>query len=204
MEVLKLDSDAEKKIRRAAQVIKSGGLVVYPTDTLYGLGCNALSAGAVKKVFKAKQRRAGKPLPIAVDSVRMMKKYVVVDSRAEVVARKFLPGALTIVLKKKNLPDILTGGSGTVGVRIPNSETALKLIKLAGVPITATSANVSEETPPVSVEEVRGLKGVDLVLDAGKLEARVPSTVLDLTGKPKILRKGKIKKDEIESVIGKF
>lgn len=204
MEVLKLDSDIEKKIKRAAQIIKSGGVVVYPTDTLYGMGCNALSVRAVKKVFKAKQRRADKPLPIAVDSVRMMKKYAVVDSKAEALARKFLPGALTIVLKKKKLPNILTAGSDTVGVRIPANEVALKLIKRAGVPITATSANVSEEIPPVSADEVLDFKGIDLILDAGKLGARAPSTVLDLTGRPKILRKGKIKKDEIERVIGEF
>lgn len=199
MQVLSFD---KASLKIAAKAIGKGSLVVYPTDTLYALGCDALNEKAVRRVFEVKRRSRSKPLPIAASSIAMMKKYAVVSKRAEKLARKFLPGALTLVLKKKSLPDALTVGRGDVAIRIPDSEIALKLIRLAGVPLVATSANITEQTPPISVEEVlEQIKEVDIIIDAGKLGARVPSTILDLTDEPKILREGKIKREALEAAL---
>lgn len=205
MEIIKLDKNVEKKVKFAAEIIRSGGLVVYPTDTLYGLACDALNKEAIARVFEVKKRPISTPLPIAVNDLKMLKKYAFVDERAEKIAKRFLPGALTIILKKKALPDILTSGLDSIGIRIPDNEIALKLIGYSGVPITTTSANISGKKPPISVEEViEQIKDIDVILDYGELESRLPSTILDLTGKPKILREGKIEKEEIEKAIGKL
>jgi len=197
------EPDGEEGIKKALEVLKKGGLVIYPTDTLYGLGCNALDESAVERVFMAKKRLASNPLPIAVNGIEMMKQYAELLDTAEKLVKAFLPGALTVVLKKKNLPDVLTGGLPEVGIRIPKSDIALRLVELLGVPITATSANVSGNASPVSAEEAAlQIREADIVLDGGRLEKRVPSTVIDLTEKPKILREGAIKRRDLEEVIG--
>ena len=196
-------SGPDEGVKEALKALKRGGLVIYPTDTLYGLGCNALDKSAVERLSKAKRRPASNPLPIAVNGIEMMKQYAEISDTAERLVRAFLPGALTVVLKKKNLPDILTAGLPEVGIRIPKSDIALRLVELLGVPITATSANISGNAPPVSAEEAASqIREADIVLDGGRLGKGVPSTVIDLTGKPKILREGAIKKEELERVIG--
>lgn len=193
----------EDLIKKASKVLKEGGLVIYPTDTLYGLGGNALDKSVVKKVFMAKEREATSPLPIAVNSIEMMKEYSELSKKAEMLARAFLPGALTLVLKKKNLPDTLTGGLPKVGIRIPRSDIALGLVDRLGMPITATSANISGNAPPVSAEEAAlQIKSAGIVLNGGKMQNRVPSTVIDLAGKPKILREGAVRRIELKKVIG--
>lgn len=193
---LKLNHNNEEKLRRAADILEAGGLVVYPTDTLYGLGCDALNEEAIKKVFQVKQRPLSEPLPIAVCSLEMMEEYTVLDKRSREVAARFLPGALTIVLQKKNLPAILTGGAGSVAVRMPDNKFAIRLVELLGRPVTTTSANIHNRKPPVSSGEVE--LNVDCILDAGTLGERIPSTILDLTGEPRILREGMIKREDIE------
>ncbi|MEE8402734.1 MAG: L-threonylcarbamoyladenylate synthase [Candidatus Hydrothermarchaeaceae archaeon] len=197
--------DEDDGIKEAADALKRGALVIYPTDTLYGLGCNALDESAVEQVFAAKNRQASKPLPIAVSDIPMLKRYAELTDTGERLAEAFLPGALTLVLKKRNLPDVLTGGLPKVGVRIPKSDIALRLIELSGAPITATSANISGNPPPVSAEDAASqIKEADIVLDEGLLAGSAPSTVVDLTGKPKILRDGVIKRGELERVIGEI
>ncbi len=195
--------DEREGVKEALKALKRGGLVIYPTDTLYGLGCNALDKSAVERLSKAKRRPASNPLPIAVNGIEMMKQYAEISDTAERLVKAFLPGALTVVLKKKNLPDILTAGLPEVGIRIPKSDIALRLVELLGVPITATSANISGNAPPVSAEDAASqIREADVVLDGGRLGKGVPSTVIDLTGKPKILREGAIKREELERVIG--
>lgn len=197
--------ESDEGVGEAVEILKKGGLVIYPTDTLYGLGCNALDELAIKSVFAVKKRPTSNPLSIAVSDVEMMKEYAELPEAAEKLADAFLPGPLTIVLKKKNLPDILTGGLAKVGIRIPNSDIALKLTELLGAPITATSANISGNSPPVSVEEaISQIPEADVILNRGPLRERVPSTIVDLSGKPKILREGAIKKAELETVIGEI
>lgn len=196
-------SEPGRGIEEALNALKTGGLVIYPTDTLYGLGCNALDASAIERVFAVKKRPATNPLPIAVDSIEMMRRYAELTDTAEKLAAAFLPGPLTLVLKRKGLPDALTGGLPEVGIRIPGGDTALKLIELLGAPITATSANISGSDPPVTAEDAASQVGdAEIVLDGGRLEKGVPSTVIDLTGKPKILREGPIKREDLEKVIG--
>lgn len=207
MEILKLDrtdgtdrtDQMDEKIKRAAGVLRSGGLVIYPTDTLYGLGANALDENAVKTVFEVKNRPPDMPIPVAVNSIEMMKGYAIMGENEVEFAKSFLPGALTLILKRKNLPDVISPNTDTVALRIPKSDITLKLIKYAGVPITTTSANVSGKRPPLTADEARealmdALKDIDVILDGGPLEMRVPSTIFDLT-ELKTLREGQISKD---------
>jgi|Deesub1362A_J573_1020465.scaffolds.fasta_scaffold04345_11 L-threonylcarbamoyladenylate synthase len=203
MSMLVISAEEEGVIERAARILSKGGIVVYPTDTLYALGCDATNPEAVKRVFEIKRRSLSKPLPIAVASLEMMQEYCELDEKAEKLARAMLPGALTLLLKKKNLPDIVTSGSAKVAVRIPANELALKIIAALGKPVVATSANISGKAPPISAEEAMAqLSDVDLVIDAGKLAERVPSTIYDPeTGE--VLREGKISKKEIEAVLRK-
>lgn len=197
--------ESDGGIKEAAETLKKGGLVIYPTDTLYGLGCNALDEDAIKRVFDAKGRSKSKALSIAVSDIEMMKEYAEIPKAAEKVAEAFLPGPLTIVLKKKNLPDALTGGLPEVGIRIPESDITRRLIELLGAPITATSANISGKAPPASADEATSqITEANIVLDGGKLGEGVPSTVIDLSEKPKILREGAIKRAELEAVIGEI
>lgn len=195
----------QEEIKHAAEIIKSGGLVIYPTDTVYGLGADAFNRQAVLRVFEAKRRKLGKPISIAVASMEKAREIVEWNDSADVVAKKFLPGPLTIVLKKKaNFPDELTGDKDKIGVRIPGHEVALKLIKLADRPITTTSANIAGRPNPRTAKEAIEQIGnkVEFVLDAGECKIGEPSTVVDLTeGKVKILRAGAISKKEIEEVL---
>ncbi len=198
-------TESDEWIEEAAWILKKGGLVIYPTDTLYGLGCNALDEPALRSVFEAKKRPASNPLSIAVSDIEMMKEYAELTSEALKLASAFLPGPLTIVLKKKNLPDALTGGLPLVGIRIPKTDIVLKLITLLGAPITATSANVSGNPPPTTAEAaISQIPEADIVLDGGVLGPGLASTVIDMSEKPKILREGKLKKSELESVIGEI
>ncbi len=192
----------DHSIREGAGVIRAGGLVVYPTDTLYGLGCNALNEDAVKAVFEVKKRDHRKPLSVAVGSLRMLRKYAVFDERAMRVMEPLLPSPVTFIVKKKMLPDILTGESNNVGIRIPEDRTALKLVMEVGVPIVATSANISGRAPSETVEEaLEQLPSVDLFLDSGR-RSGPPSTIVDLTcDPPEIVREGKKPSAEILRII---
>lgn len=201
MSIPVVSAEREDIAERAAQVLRKGGVVVYPTDTLYGLGCDATNPEAVRRVFEIKRRPLSKPLPVAVADIEMMRRYCELDEKAERLARALLPGALTLLLRKKKLPDIVTSGSAKVAVRIPANELALKIITLLDRPLTATSANISGKAPPISAQEaIAQLRGVDLVIDAGSLAERVPSTIYDPeTGQ--ILREGKISREEIEAAL---
>ncbi|GBE18947.1 threonylcarbamoyl-AMP synthase [archaeon BMS3Abin16] len=193
---------SDEAIKAAGQIIRDGGLVVYPTDTLYGLGCSALDEEAVQRVFEVKKRDPTNPLSIAVCNLRMLRRYTSFDSQAMRVMECFLPGPVTFVLRKKALPDVLTGGGGSVGVRIPESRVALKLIMEVGVPIVSTSANISGQAPPETADEVMAqLPEVDLILDGGKIAGR-GSTIIDLTTcPPRILREGAKPAWEVAAVI---
>lgn len=175
------------EIRRAVEVLRRGGLVVYPTDTVYGLGADALCDGTVEKVFEAKGRPISKPISIAVSDVDMLCCVAHVTPDAEEFVERFLPGPFTIVLEsRKILPPALTGGTGLIGVRIPAHDLALLLIQEFDAPITATSANLSGESAPASPEEVD--VPYDLLIDGGVLPG-TPSTVVDLVHSC-ILRRG--------------
>lgn len=174
-------------IDMAVRVLRRDGLIVYPTETVYGLGADALSEDAVLKVYEAKNRPLSRPISIAVSDMDMLGAVAVLDEAARAFIEWFLPGPVTVVLPAKScLPAILTGGTGLVGIRWPDHEVALAIIARLDSPITATSANVSGEIPPTRPEDVYVPN--DYVVDGGELPG-TPSTVVDLTTR-RILRKG--------------
>jgi L-threonylcarbamoyladenylate synthase len=197
LKVLNLRRAYRESLEVAVKVLQRQQLVVYPTDTLYALGCDATSKYAVMRVFEGKKRRLEMPLPIAVADMEMLRRYAHLHEQARVLAEKYLPGALTLILKKKNLPEVLTSGSGKVAVRIPANDAALELIELLGRPVVATSANFSGSPPPVTVEEVPPELGAEIALDQGLLGERIPSTIVDFDEGPRVIREGRIDKEEI-------
>jgi len=189
----------------ASQVVRRGGLVVYPTDTVYGLGCDPLNPQAVRRVFRVKGERR-KPLPVLASDVRQAERIAQIPLGVRRVVERFWPGPLTIVVPKRPiLPGIVTYGVETVGVRVPNHQVALQLIKFSGGLLVGTSANKTGERPPRTVQEaIQQLGGeVDAYLDAGPTPGGVPSTVVDFTRHPPmILREGPIRLKEILSALG--
>jgi len=183
-------------ISLAARILESGGLIVYPTDTVYGLGCDPYNTGSLRRLFAVKGRPISLPVPVAVSGIDMADRLALVTSKALTLMRRFWPGPLTIVLKKKDVvPVLVTGGEERVGVRMPDLATPLKVMEAASLPIVATSANVHGEPSPPSVEAIsdRIIREVDLILDGGRTTGGVESTVVDLTvDPPAIIRRGPI------------
>ena len=197
----------DEDLRRAAELLRAGRLVAFPTETVYGLGANALDAEAVGRIFAAKGRPATSPLIVHVDSVEMASSLVTEwPASANALAAQFWPGPLTLVLPKTALvPDRVTAGLGTVGLRIPAHPVALALIREAGIPVAAPSANRFTELSPTTATHVREALGdrVDLVLDGGPCTVGIESTVLSLAGGvPRLLRPGMITQAQLESIIG--
>jgi L-threonylcarbamoyladenylate synthase len=196
-------------IRRAAALIRSGKLVAFPTETVYGLGANALDAEAVARIFRVKGRPASSPLIVHVHSPEAARELVTHwPPAAENLAREFWPGPLTIVLGKRELiPDIVTASLPTVGVRVPANAIALALLAEARVPIAAPSANRFSELSPTTAQHVRNSLGdaVDLILDGGRTDVGIESTVISLAGPtPILLRPGMVGTVRLEQVIGKI
>jgi L-threonylcarbamoyladenylate synthase len=174
-------------VEKAAQVLKHDGIVIYPTDTVYGLGGDAFSDEAIMKVYEAKRRPLSQPISIALSSYEMIFGVAKVDDFAAGFIENFLPGPITVVLPARNsVPDILTGGTGLIGIRFPRHPVALRLISLIDNPITATSANITGGKDPVIPDECTVAH--DFLIDGGKLPG-TPSTVIDLTAR-RIIRAG--------------
>lgn len=189
------------------QILKQGGILLYPTDTLYGLGVDALNVDALRKLKELKGRNDNKAISIVVADMKMAGEYAEVTPLALKLAEAFLPGKLTLVLSAKpNLPEELTAGTGTIGVRIPNHLLCLNLARELGRPFTATSANVSDKEPERSVPGILTQFGesavsINRVIDAGELAESLPSTVVDARGElPYILREGAVASVEIMSL----
>jgi len=201
MQILRPSKD---NILTASRIVGRGGLVVYPTDTVYGLGCDPFNVTAVKRVFRVKGERE-KPLPILASSIDHVEKIASLSPKAEKIARRFWPGPLTIIVPKKpKLPQIVTCNLNSVGVRVPNHAVALQLIHLSNGLLVGTSANKTGEKPPQTAHEAARQLGkeVDVVLDGGPATLGVPSTVADLTSKKlRILREGPISFKEISDVL---
>lgn len=192
---------------RAAELIRSGRLVAFPTETVYGLGANALDAGAVRRIYEVKGRPFGSPLIVHVASIEMAGELAADwPAAAAALAARFWPGPLTLVVRKsERVPAIVTAGLETVGIRMPAHPLALELIRAAGVPIAAPSANRFTELSPTRASHVRASLGdkVDLILDGGPTDVGIESTVLSLAGpEPLLLRAGMITLAAIEAVIG--
>ncbi len=209
-QVLKLDdaAQADAAIALAADHIRHGRLVAFPTETVYGLGANALDADAAARIFEAKQRALNDPLIVHVADLEVgpLAEVRLLSAIVKQLTEAFWPGPLTLVLPKRDvIPPIVTAGGDKVAIRMPNHPVALALIKRAGVPIAAPSANRFGHVSPTTAQHVLDdLDGrIDLVLDGGPTTIGVESTVLDVTvNPPMILRPGGITREQIEQVLG--
>jgi L-threonylcarbamoyladenylate synthase len=193
-----------QNLSKAITALLNGKVIVYPTDTLYGLGADIFNEDAVGKIFEIKKRPIDNPLPIAVSDLESLEKIAFIDKKTKHLTEAFLPGKLTLILNKKDcVPDIVTGGLNKIAVRIPNNDIALKILSEFG-PITATSANIHGTYTPGIISEISMQfreNDISLYLDVGRLEGK-PSTIVDLTdNKIKIVREGAIPKKDIPDVI---
>ncbi len=193
-------------VRTAAEIVKSGGIAAVPTETVYGLAANALDRVAVMKIFVAKGRPETKPVSIFVTGMEMAERFCVdIPAGAYALAEAFWPGPLTMILRRReNVPDAVTAGKEGVGVRVPENDTTLELLRLADLPLTGTSANMSGEPPVRTGTEAYDVfkNRIECVLD-GEAPGGVPSTVVDMTGNiAKIVRFGALSKEAIEKVLG--
>jgi L-threonylcarbamoyladenylate synthase len=206
-QLIKIHSQKPEKeiLQKAAKIIREGGLVAFPTETVYGLGANALDKKAVRKIFEVKRRPLDNPVIVhiaKIEDLDLLSKSI--PKEARILAEKFWPGPLTLVLfKKKIVPDEITAGGETVAIRMPKNKIALELIKTSGVPIAAPSANLAGKPSPTTAQHVFEDLGekVDLILDGGKTKIGLESTVVDLTVKPpQILRPGGISFEELKKL----
>ena len=194
-------------IQQGAEIIRNGGVVAFPTETVYGLGADAFNPIAIARVFEIKNRPYFDPLIVHIaDLEEMSRLATVIPLSAEKLIKRFWPGPLTIfLLKKEEVPDIVTAGLPTVAIRMPRHPIALQLIKKADRPIAAPSANPFGYVSPTTAEHVREQLGnrVDLILNGGPCEVGLESTILSFSeGRPRLLRPGGLPLEEIESVIG--
>lgn len=209
-EVIRLNSlgsrQKQRSLEQAAAILMAGGIIVFPTETSYGLGADATNRKAVAKIFALKGRPAGKPIPVICSSISMAQKYAEVSKAAEKLARKFMPGPLTLIVEKKKgaLPGLLSASG--IAFRIPGSETALAICRKLGRPVTATSANKSGEPSAYSESEVleKFFGRVDAIFLQGDLPRKPPSTIVDLRESPPgLVRPGPIEFFRISAELNK-
>lgn len=205
--IVKVDEPEQAELREAARILRFGGLVAFPTETVYGLGANALDTQAAQKIYEAKGRPSDNPLIIHIAEVSDLERLTEdIPDKAYQLARVFWPGPLTIILKKKTcVPYGTTGGLDTVAIRLPANPIARRLIAEAGVYVAAPSANLSGKPSPTKAEHViKDMSGkIDMIIDGGSATLGLESTIIDLSGKkPIILRPGCITKSMLENVIG--
>lgn len=193
-----------ENVEQAAEIIRNGGVVIYPTETVYGIGCDPADPAAAQRVCENKGRD-GKPLPLICSDADEARRIVEFNPAATNLAKKFWPGPLTLVLKAKiHYSQWATQGLETLAVRVPGSETPRTLASLSGGTIVSTSANRTSEPPAMTAEEAARIPGidVDMILDGGPSPGGKPSTVLDLTGKePKVLRPGPVTLEQITQAL---
>lgn len=211
-EIIKIDPDNidEAALLHCAEVLRSGGLVCFPTETVYGLGANAFDAKAVDNIFRAKGRPNDNPLIVHINSYDMLPLITCCDGAQKEALMKlgeaYWPGPLTMIADRDSaIPDCVSCGLKTVGIRMPENVIARRLIELAGVPVAAPSANLSgKPSPSCSAHVIEDLKGrVDVIIDGGDCRVGVESTVLDITGeKPEILRPGAVTLEDVSKVLG--
>lgn len=188
------------EIQRALEILQSGGIVAFPTDTVYGLGALAFDNAAIESIYKAKDRPIEKAIPILIadmDSLKLVANEI--PNMARIFASRFWPGPLTCIVPKKQTLPLAVSATSTVAVRIPDHKDAIALLRAAG-PMAVTSANISGQTSPSTAQEVFDQLNtrIPLILDGGKTKGGIPSTIVDCTGeKPLILREGPISLDEL-------
>ena len=199
----------DKKLQEVANIIRQGGIVVFPTETVYGIGTNGLDSKSISKLYHVKQRPLNKPISLLVSSLEMVKAVTENISDIEYkLMEAFFPGPLTIILKKnKAVPNNLTNNTDTVGIRLPDNIIARKLIEYANVPIATPSANISGRSSGTNIQDIIKDFGdkVDYYIDGGPSELGIGSTIVKIDGnEPIILRKGSISEEEINEVVNKY
>jgi L-threonylcarbamoyladenylate synthase len=201
--MVNLSTKIASQVDRAIEILKSGGIVAFPTDTVYGLGGDAFNSEVAERIYKVKQRPRSLPLPVLLADLTQV--AAVVDSVPDIVRflmKRFWPGGLTLVLPKAaSIPEIISAGNDKVAIRIPKHIVPLALIHGLGTPIIGTSANISHKPSPLTAREVEQQLGsqIDLIVDMGRCPGGLESTVVDITGgTPIILRQGIIPEDEIK------
>lgn len=198
---------SDQELAKAGDIIRSGGLVAFPTESFYGLGVDALNDKAIERLISVKKRQENNPILILIPSIECLGEYVkIVPGIAEKLMKRFWPGGLTIVLEAAPaVPSILTSGTGKIGIRLSSDPIATGLAKAVGRPVTGTSANISGHPPCNLARDVFDSIGndIDLILDGGKTKGEKGSTVLDLTvTPPKVLREGIISLDLLKEEVG--
>jgi len=201
----KVAGDIKEQIDRGVAILKRGGLVAFPTDTVYGLGACYSDCKAVERVFRLKKRPQNMALPLLLaDANQIAEVAEYVTEVARLLASRFMPGALTLVLPKSAaVPDIVSGGGRTVAIRVPAHPVPVALIKGIGEPVIGTSANVSGQPSAVTADEVRLQFGdkIDLIIEGGRCPGGIESTIVDVTGEvPRLLREGAILRQELAQV----
>lgn len=193
-EIIKVGN--KKATERAVQVLSSGGLVIYPTETCYGIGADATNDAAVQKVIKIKKRSKSKKISIAFCDLKMARQYLIITKNAEKLAKAFMPGPLTLIVESKS------NTKNKVGFRIPDNKEVLKIVKKLGKPITSTSANIAGDKEVYRIKDAAKIfdNKTDLILDGGILKKTKPSTVYDVA-ENKVLRKGPISEKQIDAVL---
>jgi L-threonylcarbamoyladenylate synthase len=213
VKIFKVDaaSPDENVLARAAKLIIKGDVIVCPTDTGYAFAANALDTRAVARVFGLKGRVFTNPIHMAVGTIGEADKYALVNDAARFLAGHYLPGALTLVLRKKeSVPELLVGGLATVGIRIPDNRVILRLLELTGKPLTTTSANISGRPTPYSAAEItsqfgEGLERISMVIDQGPLAGHELSTIVDLSvSPPQLIRQGRVSWMDIREVLSRL
>ncbi len=188
-----------ENINKAVETLKAGGVILLPTETVYGIAADARSKSAIEKIYDIKGRNNSKPLQVLVSSLEQAEEIAEFNVKARELARKFWPGALTIVLKLRSdgIPNYFNKNSDTIGIRIPNHPIALEVLRELGSPLVATSANISGESDNITFAAAQKTLGdkLDMLLDGGESKVGVSSTVVDLTNpaEVKILRQGSVK-----------
>ncbi|MBI2872896.1 MAG: threonylcarbamoyl-AMP synthase [Chloroflexi bacterium] len=200
-------SVSPEAIEQAAALLRRGGVVAFPTDTVYGLGAHSFLPEAVERVFRVKGRPAGEGLPVLLGEMADLERVAAeVPELALALARRFWPGPLTLVLKRHlRVPAVVSGGRETVAVRLPDHPVPTALARMCGAPITGTSANRSGGSNPLTAQDVAAQLGtnVDLVLDGGPSPSQVPSTIVDVTVEPpRVVRQGTLPVEELRRVAG--
>ena len=201
-----MDPTLSARVDAAAALLRRGGIVAYPTETFYGLGALARDADAVRRLAHAKGRPDGKPLPLVAADVAMVEEVAELGPVGAALAARFWPGPLTLVLPARGgLPDEITGGTGTVGIRVPGSDIARALCRAAGGPLVSTSANVSGSPPAARVEDLAAevASRLDGVLDGGPAPGGLASTVVALDGvSVRLVRAGPVAIEEVQAAAG--
>lgn len=203
---LVLSEVVQKQIEKGIEIIRRGGVIAFPTDTVYGLGAGAYIERGIERIFQIKKRPSGMALPLLIASVAQIHEIALdVPPYGWRLIKEFFPGGLTLVVfRSRIVKDIITAGGDTVAIRMPDHPVPLALIRGCGMPVVGTSANLSGQSNPLSVEGVEEQIGdkVDLIIDANPIPKGIESTVVDVTGKfPVILRTGAISRADLEHVV---